>query len=58
MSSIRVSDQSVWLAIVLTLSAMVAGCGGDKPVGDAQKFHPEGIGMDLESRVIPGKPAR
>ena len=37
------------------LCSFVAGCGGEKPVGDAQKYHPNGIGIDIETRNVPGK---
>jgi hypothetical protein len=42
------------LLLALWLCAFAAGCSGEKPVGDAQKLHPNGIGNDIETRNIPG----
>jgi hypothetical protein len=44
------------LVFALWFCAFVAGCSGEKPVGDAQKYHPDGIGIDMESANVPAKP--
>ena len=56
MHTSRPSHRSVWLLLAFWLCGFFAGCGGEKPVGDAQKYHPNGIGLDIESRDVPGKP--
>jgi hypothetical protein len=50
------SHRSVRLVLAFWLCALVAGCNnGEKPVGDAEKYHPNGIGIDIESRNVPGQ---
>ena len=55
---IRTSKRATRLALALWSCAFVAGCGGEKPVGDAQKYHPNGIGMDMETANVSAKPKR
>ena len=46
------------LLLAVCLCAWLSGCEAQKPVGDAQKYHPEGIGIDAETIKIPAKPGR
>jgi hypothetical protein len=48
-------SRATLFALALLAGASAQGCGDDKPVGDAQKFHPNGIGIEAESRVIPAR---
>ena len=52
---LRISKRATWLVLALWFSAFAAGCSSEKPVGDAQKFHPDGIGIDIESAKVPSK---
>jgi hypothetical protein len=51
----RAARRSAWVVLAFWLFSFVAGCGGEKTVGDAQKFHPNGIGLDPETGYVPGK---
>ena len=48
--------RSLWFVLALWSCSLIAGCGGEKAVGDAKTFHPEGIPIDAESAKVPGKP--
>jgi hypothetical protein len=54
----RTSKRAAWLVLALWFCAFVAGCSGEKPVEDTQKYHPNGIGIDMESAKVPNAPKR
>ncbi len=50
--------RAAWPASALILCALISGCGA-KPSAEAEKMHPDGIGLDIETIPKPAaKPSR